>query len=83
MRVLALLSRGPIDVKKVSEHSGIELPQLISLMSLPQVQAVLRCSLRSTEAVAVKSTTKKQAATSAPRQWVQKLTGWITRGGRT
>lgn len=83
MRVLALLSRGPIDVKKVSEHSGIELPQLISLMSLPQVQAVLRCSLRSTEAVAVKSTAKKQAATSAPRQWVQKLTGWITRGGRT
>ena len=83
MRVLALLSRGPIDVQKVSEHSGIELPQLISLMSLPQVQAVLRCSLRSTEAAAPKSTTKKQAAVSAPRQWVQKLTGWITRGGRT
>ena len=83
MRVLALLSRGPIEVRSLSEHAGIELPQLISLMSLPQVQAVLRCSLKSTEAVANRNTEKKQAASSAPRQWVQKLTGWITRGGRT
>ena len=84
MRVLALLSRGPIDAKSISDHSGIEMPQLFTLLSLPQVQAVLRCSLRSSqEPSAAPISTKTQPATSVTRQWVSKLTGWITRGGRS
>ena len=83
-RALALLSRGPIAVQSLSEHSGAELPELISLLSLPQVQAVLRCSLKTTEAAKPQSTRNTtQPAASVPRQWVKKLTGWITRGGRT
>ena len=84
MRALALLSRGPIAVQSLSEHSGAELPELISLLSLPQVQAVLRCSLKTAEAAKPQSTTNTtQPAASVTRQWVKKLTGWITRGGRT
>ena len=83
MRALALLSRGPIAVQSLSEHSGIELPQLISLLSLPQVQAVLRCSLKTAEASKPQATKTTTPAASVTRQWVQKLTGWITRGGRT
>lgn len=82
-RALALLSRGPIAVQSLSEHSGAELPELISLLSLPQVQAVLRCSLKTAEASKSQATKNTTPATSVTRQWVQKLTGWITRGGRT
>lgn len=84
MRVLALLSRGPIDAKSMSDHSGMDLPQLLALLSLSQVQAVLRCSAGSPAvASAAPKLTKTQPATSATRQWVSKLTGWITRGGRS
>lgn len=84
MRALALLSRGPIAVQSLSEHSGAELAELISLLSLPQVQAVLRCSLKTAEAAKPQPTTPTtQPAASVTRQWVKKLTGWITRGGRT
>ncbi|QXZ08985.1 hypothetical protein KUF54_13165 [Comamonas sp. Y33R10-2] len=84
MRVLALLSRGPIDAKSMSDHSGMDLSQLLALLSLPQVQTVLRCSIGSPQvAAAAPKLTKTQPATSATRQWVSKLTGWITRGGRS
>lgn len=84
MRALALLSRGPIDARSLAEHSGIELPQLVALLSLPQLQAALQCSLRTQQVQAtVTKSTKTQPATSVTRQWVSKLTGWITRGGRT
>ena len=84
LRVLALLSRGPIDARSLTEHSGIELPQLAALLSLPQLQAALQCSLRTQQVQAtVTKSTKTQPATSVTRQWVSKLTGWITRGGRT
>ena len=82
-RVLALLSRGPIDAKNLCEHGAIEVEQLQGLLSQPTIQAVLRCSLRNTEAAKQQNVTKSQAAASVPRQWVQKLTGWITRGGRS
>jgi general secretion pathway protein F/type IV pilus assembly protein PilC len=82
---LALLARGPIDARSLAEHAGIEMPQLSTLLSLPQLQAVLHCSLRGPEqpADARKSSTPRQAATSVTLQWVSKLTGWISRGGRT
>lgn len=84
MRVLALLSRGPIDVRAISEHSGVALPQLLTLLSLPPVQAVLRCSLPGIqEPTAAPKSAKPQPAKSVTRQWVSKLTGWITRGGRS
>ena len=83
LRVLALLSRGPIAVQALSDHSGVEVKELISLLSLPQVQAVLRCSLKAAEAPKPEVTKNTPPATSVPRQWVQKLTGWITRGGRS
>ena len=83
MRALALMSRGPIAAQSLSDHSGMEVPQLISLLSLPQVQAVLRCSLKTAEASKSQATKNTTPATSVTRQWVQKLTGWITRGGRT
>ncbi|EED69748.1 hypothetical protein [Comamonas testosteroni] len=85
MRVLALLARGPIDARSLAEHAGIEMPQLSTLLSLPELQAVLHCSLRGPEqpADARKSSTPRQAATSVTLQWVSKLTGWISRGGRT
>jgi hypothetical protein len=59
--------------------------QLSTLLSLPQIQAVLRCSLRGSEepSAAQKSIAQKQPAASVTRQWLSKLTGWITRGGRT
>lgn len=85
LRALALLSRGPIAVQSLSEHSGVELPQLVALLSLPQVQAALRCSLQAVEVSRPQGTTDTTtaAAASITRQWVQKLTGWITRGGRS
>ncbi|BDR07052.1 hypothetical protein CTR2_R03900 [Comamonas thiooxydans] len=85
MRVLALLARGPIDARSLAEHAGIEMPQLSTLLSLPQIQAVLHCSLRGSEepSAAQKSIAQKQPAASVTRQWLSKLTGWITRGGRT
>ena len=85
LRVLALLARGPIDARSLAEHAGIEMPQLSTLLSLPQIQAVLRCSLRGSEepSAAQKSIAQKQPAASVTRQWLSKLTGWITRGGRT
>ncbi|MDR2296984.1 MAG: hypothetical protein LBE30_01380 [Comamonas sp.] len=83
LRALALLARGPIAVQSLSEHSGVELPQLVSLLSLPQVQAVLRCSPKAIEVSRPQETTNTTPAASITRQWVQKLTGWLTRGGRS
>lgn len=87
MRALALLSRGPIAAQALGEHSGMEVAELISLLSLPQVQAVLSFSLKTAEAEKPPSLTNTtqatQPASSVTRQWVRKLTGWITRGGRT
>lgn len=85
LRALALLSRGPIAVQSLSEHSGVELPQLVALLSLPQVQAALRCSPQAVDVSRPQGTTDTTtaAAASITRQWVQKLTGWITRGGRS
>ncbi|QOQ84495.1 hypothetical protein INP81_02035 [Comamonas thiooxydans] len=85
MRALALLARGPINARSLAEHAGIEMSQLSTLLSLPQIQAVLRCSLRGSEepSAAQKSIAQKQPAASVTRQWLSKLTGWITRGGRT
>ena len=77
--------RGPIAVQSLSEHSGVELPQLVALLSLPQVQAALRCSPQAVDVSRPQGTTDTTtaAAASITRQWVQKLTGWITRGGRS
>ncbi|WP_291595066.1 hypothetical protein [Comamonas sp.] len=85
LRVLALLARGPIDARSLAEHAGIEMPQLSTLLSLPQLQPVLRCSLPGAGELAGtrKSSTARQPAASVTLQWVSRLTGWISRGGRT
>ncbi|MPT09436.1 MAG: hypothetical protein E2578_05140 [Comamonas sp.] len=85
MRVLALLSRGPIDARSLAEHAGIEMRQLWTLLSLPQLQSVLSCSQPGSEepAAAAKPSVARQPAAAVTLQWISKLTGWITRGGRT
>ena len=64
------------------EHSGITTDQAVRLLSLPQVQRVLRVSLQGTSD-AQNSSSRSAGKQAAPvtRSWVKKLTGWITRGG--
>lgn len=81
MRVLALLARGPISARTLCEHSGIDIGPLQQLLAQAAVQAVLRCSLQSTEAPKPIHEIKTQPA-AVSRGWAKKLTGWITRGGR-
>lgn len=85
MRVLALLARGPINARSLAEHAGIEMQQLWTLLSLPQLQSVLSCSQPGSEesAAAAKPSVARQPAAAVTLQWISKLTGWITRGGRT
>ena len=82
LRALALLSRGHIDARALCEHSGITTDQAVRLLSLPQVQRVLRVSLQGTSD-AQNSSSRSAGKQAAPvtRSWVKKLTGWITRGG--
>ena len=82
LRALALLSRGHIDVQALCEHSGISTEQDVRLLSLPQVQRLLRVSLQSSaEAQTAPARAASKAAAPVTRSWVKKLTGWITRGG--
>ena len=81
LRALALLARGYIDARALSEHSGMELEQVTGLLALPQVQKVLRVSLQGgAVAQPARAASRPQAAPVA-RSWVQRLTGWISRGG--
>ena len=82
LRALALLSRGYIDARTLCEHSGITIEQAVRLLSLPQVQRVLRVSLQgSSESQAASARSAAKPAAPVTRSWVKKLTGWITRGG--
>lgn len=83
LRSLALLARNYIDIRALSEHSGIAFEQALHLLSLPQVQKVLRVSMQGVGSVApagAQAPIKNQAA-PVTKSWVKRLTGWITRGG--
>lgn len=86
LRALAMLCRGPMDVATLCEHSGMEPAAVADLLRHPRLQGLLECSLRPAredDAAAAQRGRAPVPATAAglPRQWVQRLAGWIRRGG--
>lgn len=86
LRALAMLCRGPMEVALLCEHSGMEDRAVAQLLCHPRLRSLLECSLRPAREDGLLPLHRSRAqapATEAglPRQWVQKLAGWIRRGG--
>ena len=91
LRALAMLCRGPMDVATLCEHSGMAPAAVAELLRHPRLRGTLDCSLRPARAddptpLGGHRAQAHGAATAvAPglsRQWVQRLSGWIRRGGQ-
>lgn len=74
-RALALLSRGMIDTMTLCTHSGLAPADAAHFLGDTALRAVLRCELNAPVAP------QRKSAPAAP-QWLQRLSGWISRGGR-
>lgn len=86
LRALAMLCRGPMEVAVLCEHSGMEARAVAQLLRHPRLRSLLECSLRPAREDDLPPLRRSRAQAPAtvgglPRQWVQKLTGWIRRGG--
>ena len=84
LRALAMLCRGAMDVPSLCEYSGMAPEGLAQLLMQPRLRSLLHCSLRKPgTAPGVLHTGAAGAVGSAPltQRWVQKLAGWIRRGG--
>lgn len=84
LRALAMLCRGAMDVPSLCEYSGMEPEGLAQLLMQPRLRSLLHCSLRQQGQVpSVRHTGAAGAVGGVPltRRWVQKLAGWIRRGG--
>ncbi len=85
LRALAMLCRGAVDVPALCEHSGMEPEDLAQLLMHPRLRSLLHCSqaAHGAPALPVRRSGTTGAAGGAPltRHWVQKLAGWIRRGG--
>lgn len=89
LRALAMLCRGPMEVATLCKHSGMKAAVVAELLRHPLLRGALECSLQSAHAgdlTQLRRRTQAQGAATAAapglsRQWVQRLTGWIRRGG--
>ncbi|MBB1648521.1 MULTISPECIES: hypothetical protein [Delftia] len=86
LRALAMLCRGPMEVALLCEHSGMQASAVAQLLRHPRLRSLLECSLRPAREDDLPPLGRGRAQAPAtvaglPRQWVQKLAGWIRRGG--
>ena len=86
LRALAMLCRGPMEVALLCEHSGMQARAVAELLRHPRLRSLLECSLRPARENDLPPLRRSRAQASdtvpgLPRQWVQKLAGWIRRGG--
>lgn len=75
-RALAMLCRGPLEVSRLCEHSGMEPEAVVQLLMQPRLRSLLHCSPRPPRGGRAAA-----GVLPADRSWAQKLAGWVRRGG--